>query len=301
MKPAAFFVSTCAALVLLSGCAGSPMTRHEGIGGPSPHFYRLVVVDRDGAALEGASVEYTLYDGKRPVKSSSLTTGPDGLVEDGLETSRNRSRMEYRVTKKGYYENRGELLSDYGATRYEKPVNSDNVRLLRTVDYLDPAFVAALPPGALKNSIFSFIDRMARRVSRTDPVLMDGSVALVRIQNRNYLRFAVDDAIMYNVEAFTKARLVGRIFSDTALKTAVTAHETLGDSANMLFGYDVRVLALVRSFCDPEDRGTVREYRYLISETELKRHLGREITEDTLMEQSTAFLDGQPIKPAKIP
>ncbi|HET57370.1 MAG TPA: hypothetical protein ENN35_02885 [Deltaproteobacteria bacterium] len=301
MKPAAFFVSTCAALVFLAGCAGSPTTRQEGSGGPSPHFYHLVVVDHDGVAVEGASVHYTLYDGKRPVKSSSLTTGPDGLVEDGLETSRNRSRIEYRATKKGYYETREELLSDYGATRYEKPVNSDYVRLLRTEDYLDPAFVAALPRDALKDSLFAFIDRMARRVSRTDPVLMDESVALVRIQNRNYLRFAVDDAIMYNVEAFTKARLVGRIFSDTALKTAVTAHETLGDSADMLFGYDVRVLALVRSFCDPEDRGAVREYRYLISETELKRHLGREITEDTLMERSAAFLDGQPIKPAKLP
>lgn len=279
-------------IFFMSGCAGGPPVIQGEEEGPYRHYYRIIVLDGKGDPLPGATVDCFFFDDNRLVKTATLVTDEKGVVEGGVNVSLNRSAFKYRVKKDGYYEREGALHSDYGDMKYRKPVNGGYVLLFRNVDYLDRNFAASLSDTAIRDSMLDFVESFMRRNGKVESTLFPWSVSLARHGNRHYFRLTVEDNTMYNSGAFFEETLVAKIFRDTACP-ALAFVNTQTDDSTMLYGYDLTVRALCRNFCEPEDEGRVREFRYLVPGTALERYLEGYISHEKLLESSTCIVDGR--------
>ncbi len=199
--------------VSLAGCAGGPRIIPGEEAGPFRHYYRLLVIDGTGEPLRGASVAYRFYDEHLLVRTGVALTDGEGLATEVVQVRRNRSGLDYRVTKPGFYDVTGMVRSDYGDIHYERPLNGGTVQLLTDVDYLHPG---SGDDSELEQTMIAFIDSFMARGDRAESTLVPWSVGLALHRNRHYFRFAVDDTTAYNSEAFFETRLAGRIFRDTA-------------------------------------------------------------------------------------
>jgi len=246
-------------LFLMVGCAPVQYSTFQQPKPTVQHQYELLVADVDGNPLEGVTIEYTLKDGDRIVKSGSYTTTPDGLLRISLNVTTDpaytyittyKSKFEFEATKDGYYSKNGSMSSEYGQEySYSKPVEKSKITLIRPIDYFDKKFASTLSDAKLKTRILSFIDLIILQGLVAESVLETQSINMVPFKGNSYLQFKFTNLNVYNSLKLDKYDIGKRLFDEVIRKVLSPLNEYIGDS-NLFYGYDITVIGHTKSFAN---------------------------------------------------
>jgi len=269
------------------------------------HQYELSVVDVDGNPLEGVTIEYTLKDGDRIVKSSSYTTTSDGLLRESLNVTTDptysyittyKSKFEFKATKDGYYSKSGSMSSEYGQKySYSKPVERDKITLIRPIDYFNKEFASTISDVKLKTRILNFIDLIILQGLITESILETHSINLTSFKGKNYLQFKFTNVNVYNSLKLNKYDIGKRLFDEVIRKVLSPLNEFIGKS-NLFYGYDLTVVGFTKSFADEYAIAKPIEYRFMIPEKIVRQYKNKDISGQQVLDASVILMDDERIE-----
>ena len=152
-----------AVLLFMVGCAPVQFSAVPQQKPTVLHQYELSVVDVDGNPLEGVTIEYTLKDGDRIVKSSSYTTTSDGLLRESLNVTTDPT-YSYITTYKSKFQNDKEADQEKSA---QAKSESTPKRLLTNKD-----IIQLVKTGLSEDIIVSLIRKSATKFDLTPEALI---------------------------------------------------------------------------------------------------------------------------------
>lgn len=294
------YFSIIAVLLLILGCVPIQYSTV-----PRLHKYELSVVDVDGNPLEGVTIEYTLKDVDRIVKSSTYTTTSDGLLRESLNVTPDpayryltsyKSKFEFKASKDGYYSKSGSISSKYGSEYYSgEPVEKDKITLIRPVDYFNKEFVSTISGVKLKTRILSFIDLIILQGLVSESVLETHSINLDSFKSNNYLQFKFTNVNVYNSLKLDKYDIGKRLFDEVVRKVLSPLNEYIADS-DLFYGYDLTVVGYTKSFADEYAAAEPIEYRFMIPESIVRHYKNKDMTGQQVLDASVILMDDERIE-----
>ena len=295
-------------ILFLVGCTTTPK-----LGFPEyeikmfVHQYELLIVDVDGVGLEGAKIEYTLEERGNLEKYGSYVTKLDGRLVKSvryIENQGNKSyvtKFDYKVTKEGYYPESGTLtLTSFESSIDFVPkadsVKSAKVALIKPIDYLTPEFADSEEGNFLKEQLFFiFIDLVRLEALLADTILELHSIGLISFKEKEYLTFKFVNSNVYNSLKLSKYDIGGRLFDEVVRKILNPLNDNLG-GLESFYGYEVIVIGHTKDFLDKYAKEEEIEYRFMIPKSIVEKYKNKDITGQTVLNESTILMDDERIE-----
>jgi hypothetical protein len=255
--------------------------------------------------LSQVSVHYTVSDRDRVTQDTTVITGPDGIVSVAVTASADptytylkqyKTEFKYRVSKEGYYQKSGSLVSKYSGENYslDMPSESETVTLIKPTDYFVPTFLASNEGSTLKVRILGFIDILILRSLLSDSYLQVQAINLVSFKEKKYLTFKFINTNTYNSLKLNKYDIAKILFDEVIRKILTPLNDNLGDTKSF-FGYDLTVVGYTKSFAQESAIPTSIIYRFLIPKETVLKYKNKDISGQQVLDQSVILMDDERI------
>jgi hypothetical protein len=266
------------------------------------HTYELSVKDINGQSIEGAEIDYSLEKEHSESGKGKFITKSDGKMvvtvsktdRPILNEVRFSSTLKYTITKGGYYINSG---TEYAAYDSDRTI-AIPVVLLKSTDYITPAFLSSPKGIEIKANILAFIDLIRLQSFLGDADLKPQTINLVIFKEKDYLQFTFVSSNTYNSLKLNKYDIGKKLFDDVVRKVLNPLNEHISNP-KMFYGYDLKVIGHTKNFADKYSEysaGTPIEYRFIIPGDIVKKYKNKDISGQAVLDSSVILMDDERIE-----
>jgi hypothetical protein len=269
------------------------------------HEYYLFIVDINNNPLEGATIEYSVFDKEDLVQQEIFSTGNDGILNKTVEATSEgkppafRTKFNYRITKEGHYTKNGSLevigipLGDYSR------IKKAEVTMIRPVDELNPTFASSKEGISLQGKILTFVEDTRQRSLFGNFSMELQSIDLIAFKNKKYLQFQLVNTKSYDLQKLNKYDIGKKIFDDTLRKLLTPLNQHL--DSEEFYGYDLKFIGDLKSMSDEDVIGETRvsqpiEYRFMMPKEVVRKYKDKDISGQQLLNESIILMDDERIE-----
>jgi hypothetical protein len=268
---------------------------------PLTNKYLLFIVDINEHPISEAKIEYSLLNNSITVKEAQFLTASNGLFLDTLLTTLNKNdyfstELKYSISKPGYYSATGKLeLNNPENPSPDNLIKSKTIRLIQPIDYFSSELLSSKDFELLKSKILLILNDISLPNVYEHSYLEHRSINLIEFKSKKYLTFTFRSIDEFNLLKLNKYDIAKRFF-DNIVRQVLEPLDLQFFNTTLFYGYDIKIIGSAKSFADEYASAQEIIYRFLIPNETVKSYKDKDISSQTLLDNSIILMDDDRIE-----
>lgn len=269
------------------------------------HTYEIAVVDIEGNPLDNAKIHFKISEFDTMREEGDILTDSTGIFVMAILARSDpiyeyakfyRTKLEYEVTKNGYYSKFDRMQSAFGG---DASVGTERtiakVKLLRPIDYFAHEFVTTATTQGLEERILALIDLFLLHAILTESTMVPQSIDMQEFKGKKYLTIAFSSNNVFNSLRQDKYDIGKKLFDNIVRKILDQLNHFISDRSTF-YGYDIKIYGYSKNFAEENAIPDAIEYRFLIPKKFVTQYENKDISGQGVLDRSIILMDDERVE-----